>query len=542
MKPRSKEWRQLTSLVRDQHVGGLILVNVMQGHVVEKAEPVAAAKIINSLQRLARVPLLVGADLERGASMRFKNTTVFPHAMAFAATGDPATAHFEGQITAREARAIGVNWVFFPDADVNSNPDNPIINIRAFSEDPKQVSTYVEAFLDGAASDPRYRVLTTVKHFPGHGDTATDTHLRLATVSADRKHLDDVELVPFRAAIQHGVDSVMTAHLAVPALGVEDLPATLSPVVLTSLLRQQLGFNGLIVTDALEMGGIAKGYSVGDAAVRAIEAGADVLLMPADPVVAINAVVAAVKTGRISRDRIAASVDRILSAKLKIGLNKGRYVNAALIPQTVNQIEPNQRALDIAQRAITLVRNDGKLFPVPQNSRPCFAILPEYSNSVEGQVLQPELAKRSAGRPVLMLDPRMTGPEMERAVNQAGSCDAWYIAAFVSVAGYRGSVSLPGNYPELMKTLSNSRKPLAMIALGNPYLLRDFPQVSAYLATFSSVPPSELAAARALFGEAPVRGRLPVTIPNMARFGEGSDLPGSVRAGAQEPAASPTAR
>jgi beta-N-acetylhexosaminidase len=521
LKPRSQAWRELSGLVHFQHVGGLILVNVSNGRLVQRADPVEAAGMINRLQRLAKIPLVVGGDLERGASMRFSGTTVFPHAMAFAAAGDPAAARYEGVVTAREARAIGVNWVFFPDADVNSNPDNPIINIRSYSEDPRQVSEYVDAFLEGAASDPHFRVLTTAKHFPGHGDTDIDTHLNMATVTADRKHLDEVELAPFRSAIAHGVDSIMTAHLAVPALGTGDVPATLSPEVLTTLLRGELGFKGLIVTDALDMGGVAKGFSPGDAAVRAIEAGADVLLMPADPMAAINAVAAAVKEGRISKKRLDESLERVLAAKARVGLAVTRYVNARTIYKAVNLPASNQRAMEIAQRAVTLLKNDYHLLPVAAGSQACFAILREGPNSQEGQAMQPEINKRAPGRPALLLDPGMSEADLDRAVAQAGTCDAWYVAAFVSVAGYRGNVALGGQFPQLIGMLLTSGKPVMLLSLGNPYLLRSFPNVSGYLTTFSTVPPSEIAAVEALYGEIPIGGHMPISIPGLIKFGDG---------------------
>jgi len=516
---KSLAWKRLYSLVHKDRVGGLILVNVSQGHLVQRADPVEAAKIINDLQRAARIPLVVGGDLERGASMRFKDTTVFPHAMAFAAAGDPAAARYEGEVTAREARAIGVNWIFFPDADVNSNPDNPIINIRSYSEDPRQVSEYVDAFLEGASSDPHNRVLTTAKHFPGHGDTAVDTHLKLATIPADRKHLDDVELAPFRAAIAHGVDSIMTAHLTVPSIG-GDTPATFSAPILTQLLRGDLGFKGIIVTDALDMGGI-RNYSSGEAAVKALEAGVDVLLMPGDPVAAINAVVAAVKQGRIPKSRVDEALNRVLAAKVRLGLVASRTVNVNAIPRLVNQPQSNLRALEVAQEAVTLVKNDAHLVPLQANSLVCFAILREGGNSQQGTAMQPEINRRAPGRPSLLLDPGMSPDDLSRAVSQAGNCDAWYVAAFVSVAGYRGNISLNGSYPALMAQLIASGKPVMLMSLGNPYLLRSFPAVAGYLTTFSTVPPSEVAAIQALYGEVAIHGRLPVTIPNLARFGDG---------------------
>ena len=527
---KSPAWKQLYKLVHKEHVGGLILVNVAQGHLVRRADPIDAAKVINNLQRAAKIPLVVGGDLERGASMRFNDTTIFPHAMAFAAAGDLAAARYEGEVTAREARAIGVNWVFFPDADVNSNPDNPIINIRSYSEDPQQAAEYVGAFIDGAASNPRNRILTTAKHFPGHGDTAIDTHLQLASIPADRKHLDDVEFAPFRAAIAHGVDSVMTAHLVVPAVS-GDVPATFSDALLTKILRGDMGFKGIIVSDALDMGGL-KTYSAGDAAVKAIEAGVDVLLMPADPVAAINAVVAAVKDGSIPKSRIDQALERVLSAKVKLGLVATRTVNPSAIPKIVNQPETNARALEIAGEAVTLVKNDSHLVPVQPGSQACFALLREGATSQQGAAMQPEINRRAPGRPALLLDPGMSPADLTHAVEQAGNCDAWYVAAFVSVAGYRGNISLNGSYPALMDMLLASGKPVMLMSLGNPYLLRSFPKVAGYLTTFSTVPPSEVAAIKALYGQVAIRGHLPVTIPELAKFGEGISVPVS--------AASPT--
>ena len=277
---------------------------------------------------------------------------------------------YEGEVTAREARALGVHWVYYPVADVNNNPDNPIINIRSFGENPEAVAAHVKAFIEGAHADKRDFVLTSAKHFPGHGDTATDTHMSLAVITADRERLERVELVPFRAAIEAGVDSIMTAHVAVPALAPPDLPATLSPAILTGLLRKELGFKGLVVTDALEMASIVKVFGSGEAAVRALEAGADALLMPADPEAAIRAVVAAVENGRLSRARIQESAVKLLAAKEKVGLARKRFVNLDAIGDIVNAPEANERAQEIADRAVTLVRNGGNLLPWPRRSKP----------------------------------------------------------------------------------------------------------------------------------------------------------------------------
>ena len=520
----TREYRQFVRLVRDTHIGGLVLVNWSNGRVVQKAEPYALGAFVNRMQRLARVPLIVTADFERGASMRVDDTTVFPHAMAFGATGDPSLARYEGEVTAREARALGVQWVFFPVADVNSNPDNPIINIRSFGENPEEVAKFVTAFIEGAKADPKNRVLTTAKHFPGHGDTAVDTHMNLATISGDLERLRHVEFVPFQAAIRAGVDSVMTAHIAVPALDAPDVPATLSKPIVNGVLREQLGFKGIVLTDALEMGGVAKGYSAGEAAVKALEAGVDVLVMTPEPERALNAVLAAVRSGRITQKRIDESVERILAAKALTGLDRRRYVDLEAISDAVNPPEANHKAQEIADRAVTLVKNDKNAIPLAAPAKACYMVLAESKYSTTGQAFAQELKRRVPTARIWPLDPAMPVPEPDAA------CEEYVVAAFASVNAYAGNVALKGDYPHLLEALAGTGKPVVLIALGSPYLLRNFPHVTAYLTTFSTVPPSEIAAVKAMLGEIPIRGRLPVTIPGIAKYGSGIQLP--ARAGA----------
>jgi beta-N-acetylhexosaminidase len=527
MNTRTREYRKFVRLVSQEHVGGLILVNVSNGRTVAKADPLEAASFINRMQRLAKIPLLVSGDFERGASMRVDATTVFPHAMAFAASRDPREAQIEGEITAREARALGVQWLFFPDADVNNNPDNPIINIRSYGENPDDVSAFVSAFIAGAHSVPGARVLTTAKHFPGHGDTATDTHLNLATIGGDRSRLEEVEWAPFRAAIKSGTDSVMTAHLAVPAIDNADIPATLSPKILTGILREELGFKGIIVTDALEMGGIAKGFSTGEAAVLALQAGADVLLMPPDGEVAINAVAAAIKSGHITQKRIDESVMRILTAKAHVGLATKKLVDLEAVHSVVDSVESNAVAQQIADRSVTLVRNQNDFVPLKPSAATAFFILAEGSASVEGQAFALEVRRRSAMANVTILDTRMSDADLQSAVEHASAATQYVVVAFASVAAYRGSVALGGGFPQLVQNLVATNKPVALIAMGNPYLLRNFPDVAAYMTTYSTVPPSEVSAVRALFGEIPIGGKLPVSIPGFAQYGDGINIAAS---------------
>ena len=524
---RSREYRKIADLIRREHVGGMILVNVTQGRLVQKADPLVAAQFINSMQLLSRVPLLVGADLERGASMRLDPTVLFPHAMAFTAGGDPAAVRFEGEVTAREARAVGINWVFYPVLDVNSNPDNPIINIRSFGENPDDVARFGQAFIEGAHSIPGKYVLTTGKHFPGQGDTATDTHLNLATVTSDRKRLDTIEFVPFRAAIAAGVDSIMTAHLAIPALEAPDLPATLSPVILTQVLRDQFGFKGIVITDALEMGGIAKGFTVAEAAVRAVKAGADVLLMPRDPSAAIDAVMAAIKRGEIDPKQIQANVRRLLAAKVRVDLDVSRLVDLKKIPDIVNLPENEVRAEAIAAHAVTLVKNEGDLIPlsVPtasKLSKVCFVAMVESHNGKEGDVFKDQLHQIAPNVPLFTIAPDEA--KVTQSSIMEAPCDTYVVAAWVSVAGYRGNVVLGGDFPDLLNNLIATRKPVALVSLGSPYIVRSFAGVKAYLTTYSTVQPAEIAAVKAIFGQIPITGRLPVTIPDIAPYHAGIQI------------------
>jgi beta-N-acetylhexosaminidase len=521
---RSRDYLKFVRLIRDTGVGGLILTNLTNQRGVQKAEPYALAAFLNRMQRLARVPLLVGSDFERGASMRVSGATPFPSAMAFGAAGDPALTQFEGEVTAREARALGIHWVFGPVADVNNNPDNPIINIRSFGENPQAVAAHVKAFIEGAHSDKRNLILTTAKHFPGHGDTAIDSHLSLPEITADRERLDRLELVPFRAAIAAGVDAVMSGHIAVPAL-TPQLPATLSPTILTGLLREQLGFNGLVITDALGMGAIVSGFGAGDAAVRALQAGADTLLMPADPDVAIRAVVAAVQSGKLTRARVQESVVKLLSAKERLGLDRKRSVDVESIGDVLGDPAVNERAQEVANRAVTLVRNQGGMLPLAAPGRTCFVTMTESRYSTDGVAFAQEVHKRSPEAALVALDGSMTPDTVDESLKKLPACPAYAVAAFAPVNPGAGNVGLSSELSRAIESLIGTGKPLVLVALGNPYLLRAYPKVTAYLATFSGVVPAEIAAVQALWGEIAIRGHLPVTIPGEARYGEGIQMP-----------------
>jgi beta-N-acetylhexosaminidase len=519
--PASADYKKFTRWVRDVKVGGLIVLNRVVYGNVRNAEPVAMAAFLNQMQRLARVPLVVGADLERGASMRIANTSKFPHNMAYGAANDLKLTSSLGAAVARESRAMGIHWVFAPVADVNNNPDNPVIGIRSFGERPADVAAHVEAFIDGTRADPKFPVMLSVKHFPGHGDTAVDSHYGLGTIPGDRQRLDQTELVPFRAAIRKKVDAVMTAHLLVPGVEKEEIPATISPAVLTDLLRKDLGFEGLIVTDAMDMKGLTSAFAPGEAGVRALLAGVDILLMPANPEQVVDAVTQAVRAGRLSVARIDRSVRKILTAKARLGLQHKRTVDLEQVSAHLEMPEMEAAAQSAADKAVTLVRNgkDGVFPLVPgAGEENCLFVLTENRRNLMGMRLMQEAQARAPRMRVRILDNEMPA-EAFPATAATNGCQKTVVAV----------INLPGQASSQRKFLDSllMSHPVGLISLNSPYLLRlasDNSQVS-LMATFSNTPVAEIAAVKAMFGEIAIQGRLPVTIPGLAAYGEGIQLP-----------------
>ena len=515
------EYRRFTRWIMQDHVGGFIVAGRIRDGNVIAAQPFEMAAFINHMQRLAKTPLLVASDFERGASMRVADTARFPYLMAFGAAHDLDAMRQLGAATAREARALGVTWVFAPDADVNNNPDNPIINVRSYGEDPQAVAAGVSAFIDGAHSNKDAYVLLSAKHFPGHGDTAEDSHMQLAKLDQPKERLESLELVPFRAAIAHGVDSIMTAHLSVPAFEPAGIPATVSRNILTNLLRDELGFKGIVVTDAMEMQGIAALYSNGEAAVRAIEAGADVLLMPTDPEGCISALETAVASGRLTRRRIDMSVAKVLAAKRRAGLFHTRIVSLDALSDQIEDKKLEELAERVAEHAVTLVKDDAHLFPIPSRDGPCLVVMSEGTFSTRGEVLTHDLRRRLPALKTFVANSAMPDDLLAAIATQTAQCKQIYAAAFVTVSANRGSVALEGGLAKFLKTLVHGTVPMAVLAFGNPYLLRDIPEVGSYAALFSTASTSESAAARAILGEIPITGRMPVSIPGLAKIGDG---------------------
>ena len=515
--PRTAESRELLERVRELGVGGV---------VVFESEVDSLPRLLNGLQRAAAVPLLVAADLERGLSFRVRRGVVpLPYAMAVGATRSEEAARFCGQVAAREARAVGIHWTFAPVADVNNNPANPVINIRSFGEDPQLVASLAAAWVRGAREGS---LLTTAKHFPGHGDTAVDSHLAVATVSGDRARLDSVELRPFRQLLAAGVDAVMLGHIAVPALDASGAPATLSPAVGEQLLRRELGFDGLVVTDALDMAGVKPAWD-GEAVVRAVQAGADVVLMPLDARVAVQSLARAVREGQLTEARLDQSVRRVLQAKARQGLDRQRLVDPAAVASEVGRPEDVARALEVARASITVVRNEGGLLPL-RAERPLRLLHLVLSSDARNALIQgwpeAELAARRVEAETRFVGPELSPRTTDEIVALSSGFSHVLVSAYVVVTSNKGTTAMIPPHVELLRRLQEAgRPPLIVVSYGSPYLLEQFPGVPAYVCAYGAAESSQRAAVGALFGEFDVRGRLPVSLPGLAALGDGLQLP-----------------
>ncbi len=521
----SAAYQQMLHFVNDLHAGGFIIVTHIGPLGIEKSQAYPTAALNNELQTKAKIPLLVGADFERGSAMRLDEGTSFPTQMALAAAGEPKDAYTMGKITAIEARDAGVHWIYAPVADINNNPENPIINTRSFGENPGRVAEFVSAYVRGVNENGG---LATAKHFPGHGDTAADSHIDLPVIKADRARLDELELVPFRAAIEAGVGSVMTGHLNVPALEPDpNTPATLSHNILTGVLRDQLGFEGLVITDAMDMGGITVRFAPGEAAVRAVLAGADALLMPPVPDAAFEALQVAVKSGRISGERLDASVRRILEAKARLGLDKNRLVDLAGLNTKFASVKWQSKAQDISDRGITLLRDTAKRLPL-DGTKPSRALLLAFYADPEpypGEDLERELRKRFDSVTTLRADTRFVNAANLK-LPSPDSYDIALLALFVRVSDRKGNVDVPAEQAALAEQVYKSGKSVITLALGSPYLIERFPQAETWIGAFGISDVAQISMARALFGEIPIRGHLPVTIPGIGlKAGFGIEVP-----------------
>ncbi len=551
------DYLQLRDTIAKYHIGSLAMTVRYEPPFLYRNQPYEAAALLNRLQQDSKLPLLIAADFERGLSMRLHGATEFPHAMAFGAAGKTELAEAFGRITAQESRAIGVHWNFFPDSDVNSNPANPIINTRSFGEDPQAVSDMVNAYIRGAHADG---MLTTIKHFPGHGDTATDSHLGVAQVTGDLARLQSTELVPFKKAIEAGADAVMVAHVSIPALEPDpNRVATTSPAIVTNLLKQQLGFKGIVVTDALDMGALTRLYAadIGRAAVDAFKAGNDLLIIPADLDASYKAMLKAINSGEISQQQIDDSVLKLLKAKASLDLHQARLVDLNNLSTLVGKPENIAIGEEAADDAVTLVRDNGKLLPLKRigtapgglpytkveevHNHLVVVILSEDLRTETGRTLERQIKARVADAHVIYLDSRIAGAMSNDVLTAVDGADTVIAAAYVIPTAGRANtvngvlqntVSLTdANGTLLQQILARASAKTVVLAMGNPYLATDFPSVENYICSFSNTSVSEVAVVKALFGEIPIHGHLPVTIPGIATRGAGIDRQANITQG-----------
>ncbi len=536
----SDAFRSLKHQIEDNKVGGIIL---FRGPVYE------SVILVNRMQQLARYPLLVSADLEAGAGMRFDDTVNFPWNMAVGATGNPEYARRQGEITAREARALGVQQIFAPVVDVNNNAANPVINVRSYGEDPADVARFAAAFTEGAQNAG---AIATAKHFPGHGDTAVDSHRGLPEINVSRERLNTVEFVPFKAAVDAGVGAVMVGHIALPQIDatavkplpeklrskpvdtdqngeiIEEkaaMPATMSPVI-GNILRNDLKFQGMIVTDALSMSGLTIYFTQEEAAVRALEADADMLLKPADVDASFRGVLQAVKSGRITEQRVEESARRILAAKYDLGLVNERMTPVDSLDRVVGSKDVMALATEIAEHAITLVRDEDKLVPLKPGTR--IFNLAVTNGDDRNWIANPFVSRlKSAGVKVetAVLDERSTMLEVQKAIDRGKSADLIIASLYGRVrSGQVSSVGIPQAGAQALSKLIEEKKPIVGISFGNPYLLDSFKGLRTYVVTYGDMPALQQAAARAVLGEIDVVGRLPISLPGLYPRGTGIQL------------------
>ena len=539
----SDAYRALKHQIEDNKVGGVIL---FRGPVYE------SVILVNRMQGLAKYPLLISADLEAGAGMRFDDTVNFPWNMAVGATGNPEYARRQGEITAREARALGVQQIFAPVVDVNNNAANPVINVRSYGEDPAEVARFAVAFTEGAQAAG---AIATAKHFPGHGDTAVDSHRGLPEINVGRDRLNRVEFVPFKATVDAGVGSVMVGHIAMPQIDatavkplpqnvkskpidtdeageiVEEkaaMPATMSPVI-GNILRKDLKFPGMIVTDALSMSGLTIYFTQEEAAVRALEAGADMLLKPADVDASFRGVHDAVKSGRITEQRVEESARKILAAKYDLGLVDQRITPLDPIDRIVGSPDVPALATEIAEHAVTLVRDEDKLVPLknlkPQARVFNLAVTNGDDRNWIANAFVSRLGRGGVKVETVVLDDRSTDQEVQKAIERAKSADLIIASLYGRVrSGQALSVGVPEPGRRALSALIEAKSPIVGISFGNPYLLQGFPGLRTYIVAYGDMPSLQQAVARSLLGEIDVTGKLPISLPGLYPRGTGIQL------------------
>lgn len=477
------------------------------------ADPQQVAGLSNGLQKAAttsgaRVPLLVSTDQEQGVVTRFgPPATAFPGSMALGAGRSTEDARTAARITGSELAAVGINQDFAPVSDVNVNPLNPVIGVRSFSSDPQLAARMVTAQVAGYQQDAG--IVSTAKHFPGHGDTATDSHVGLPLITHTREEWERIDAPPFRAAVEAGIDAIMTAHIVVPALDPSGDPATLSEPIMTGMLRDELGYDGVIVTDSLEMAGVRTMYGDGEVAVRAVEAGADVLLMPAQPAVAVQAIEDALASGRLTEARLDESVERILRLKFSRGIAQHPMVDTAAIDDVVGIPAHAQAAQAVTDRTVTALRNDDDLLPLAEGT--AHDVLVTGWGVTTTASMGAAMVARGHDVTVTATGAAPSDATIEDAVATAREED---LVVVLTQKAWDTAVTDPqGRQQRLVAELTETGVPVVHVAVRDPYDVAYLPDVTTSLATYSSTPVSMESAARVMHGEVSPAGKLPVDVP-----------------------------
>jgi beta-N-acetylhexosaminidase len=540
----SRAFDELARAVHEYRVGGFhvfggsepapnVLLNPTYG-TVTLGQPLEAASVLNRLQAIAPVPLLNTADFEAGVGFRIMGATAFPRAMAFGAAGDERLAYEAGRVTGEEARALGIHVNFAPVVDVNNNARNPVINTRSFGEDPAQVGRLASAYVRGLQSAG---VMATLKHFPGHGDTDVDSHLGLPVIKHPRARLDAIELPPFRAGIAAGVDAVMTGHIEMPALDpAPGTPTTLSAPIVSGLLRRDLAFDGLIYTDSMGMQGVTNMLPPGPAAVRAIKAGNDVLLHSPDDGAAFSAIRDAVKAGEIPEAQVHSSVERILRAKARAGLHRVKTVNLESV-STIVGTRANQAVADeVSARSLTLIKDEGNQVPLQlsRDAQVLYLSVLDYPSgwriAAPSRTFIPALRERWPNVTAIELSDRTTPAEIELVRAMAPRFDAVVASVFVRTASFSGRMDLASGLQRLLldaaRGARQAKRPFVTVFFGNPYAATFLAELPSMLLTYDFYDRAEAAAVRALTGDAPIGGKLPIALPGMFEVGHGLTRPG----------------
>ena len=508
----SAEYQRLSNLIVNEKVGGVIF---FKGNAVQEAE------LINSLQSISETPLLMSADFERGTNMRLDDGSLFPSNMALGATRNTDLAYQMGLQIAKECRAIGIGQNYAPVVDINNNSDNPIINVRSYGEDPELVSMMGDAFIKGMQDG---NVIATAKHFPGHGDTDIDSHSDLPVLNFDRSRLDNLELIPFKNAIKNNVMSVMIAHLSLPSLDNEsNVPASLSKNIINGLLIDEMNFKGLVVTDALNMAGVVKHFSAEEVALRCVNAGVDLILMPQGESVTISAIENAVNSGTLSEEQINNSLRKILNAKEWLKLNEYKISDVNKVSQVVNSDEAKKISRQIADESLTLVKNDGNIVPFNNASeQSCLIVsLNNGNEKANSDYFLNRFTDLNKFKSFSYYDLTGNINGINDVVADAANYDVIIVPIYAKVKIKTGTVGLPESQISLINSLTASGKKVVVVSFGNPYLIQGFPDVSSYICAYADAGTSIDAAIDSFYGTIKFKGKLPVSISSIYKFNDG---------------------